>query len=138
VRRRTLIFVIAGLASSVLPVRAQKDRKKQLAVDIDVGNDRPDPVLAILREIDAKGIQQVNERGLGGIETVVHMAPINGPPVFPMNHPSASSTVPPACTCARRCTGTTASRKTHHMWTGAKRNAASKIALGGQKVAMEV
>jgi hypothetical protein len=54
--RRTLIALIAVLASSwVLPARgAQTDSGEGLTVDINLGNDRPDSVLAILREAHAK------------------------------------------------------------------------------------
>jgi hypothetical protein len=69
-RRRT---VIAALAASWVPpvARGQKDSGGGLTVDINLGNDQPDSVLAILRDVDAKNVQRVRENGLGGIETVV-------------------------------------------------------------------
>ena len=72
-RRRTLLSGVTGLAAaSVLPAgAAQIDSRVGLTVDINLGTDQPDAVLAILREVDAKNIQQVKERGLGGVETVV-------------------------------------------------------------------
>jgi hypothetical protein len=72
--RRAALSAIAGLASSFVPpaLRAQKDSGgSALTVDINLGDDRPDPALAILRSVDAKNIDQVKERGLGGVETVV-------------------------------------------------------------------
>jgi hypothetical protein len=73
VRRRTLLVGVAGLAGTwVLPAgAAQTDSGEGVTVDIALGNDQPDSVLAILREVDAKNIQQVKQSGLGGIETVV-------------------------------------------------------------------
>jgi hypothetical protein len=50
---------------------AEKESAGSLAVDINIGSDRPDSVLAILREVDAKNVRQVKERGLGGVETIV-------------------------------------------------------------------
>ena len=72
-RRRTLLSGVAGLAATwVVPAGgAQIDKGEGLTVDINLGTDQPDSVLAILRAVDAKNIQQVKERGLGGVETIV-------------------------------------------------------------------
>jgi hypothetical protein len=73
--RRSALSATAALASSlVLPaLRAQKDSGASGAftVDLNLGDDRPDPAEAILRGVDAKNIQHVKERGLGGVETLV-------------------------------------------------------------------
>ena len=68
--RRGLFSVIAGAASSWV-LTAQDAERGGFTVDINLGTDRPDSVLAILREVQAKNIQQVKENGLGGVETVV-------------------------------------------------------------------
>jgi hypothetical protein len=68
--RRGLFSVIAGAASSWV-LAAEDADGGGITVDINLGNDRPDSVLALLREAQAKNIQQVKENGLGGVETVV-------------------------------------------------------------------
>jgi len=42
-----------------------------LTVDVEVGNEPADQVVAILRDADAQSVTQVKERGLNGIETVI-------------------------------------------------------------------
>jgi len=71
--RRALLSLTAGLTSSWI-LRAQdakKDSGEGLKVDINLENDRPEPVKAILGEVDARDIHEVKKSGLGGVETVV-------------------------------------------------------------------
>jgi hypothetical protein len=77
-RRRIVLFGTFGLAASrLLAATSANDREKKqlgtqrLAVDIALGNEPLDPVLTILREVDAEDVNQLKQRGLGGMETVV-------------------------------------------------------------------
>ena len=72
-RRRTLLFGIAALAGIwVVPADAARtDTGGTLNVDVEIGSEKLDVVLTTLREVDAKNIQQVSSRGLGGNETLV-------------------------------------------------------------------
>jgi hypothetical protein len=75
IARRAALSATAALASSlVLPaLHAQNGSGAggTFTVDLNLGDDRPDTAEAILRGVDAKNIQHVKERGLGGVETVV-------------------------------------------------------------------
>jgi hypothetical protein len=71
--RRALLSLTAGLASSWI-LRAQdpqRDSGGGFKVDIKLGNDRSDSVLAILREVGARDAHPEKRSGLGGVETVV-------------------------------------------------------------------
>jgi hypothetical protein len=64
---------VAGLTSSWI-LRAQdakKDGGEGLKVDIHLEDDPPDPVKAVLTQVDARDIHVVNKSGLSGVETVV-------------------------------------------------------------------
>ena len=70
--RRMLLSLTAGFSGWILFAQdTRRDSGGGFAVDIRLGSDRPDPVLAILREVDAKNIQQSKERGFGGVEVVI-------------------------------------------------------------------
>src|SRR4051812_36588568 len=73
-RRRTLLMGCAGLTPlCVLGSRAfgQTAGTAVLTVDVALGDEAPDRVLAILRDLEAKNVHQIEQRGLGGVETVV-------------------------------------------------------------------
>lgn len=71
--RRTLLWGLPALATGWLAARGgQKDGTTSgVDVDVNIGNEKPDTVVGILRQVDAKNVQQVKENGLGGIETIV-------------------------------------------------------------------
>jgi hypothetical protein len=72
-RKRTLLIGCASLTSvcGLTAVLAQPAGGAGLAVDVALGNEAPDQVLAILRDVGARNVQQIEQRGLGGVETVV-------------------------------------------------------------------
>jgi phosphoribosyl-dephospho-CoA transferase len=45
--------------------------EERLNVDIALLGESPQAVLAILEEMDAENVEQINERGMTGIETVI-------------------------------------------------------------------
>jgi hypothetical protein len=71
--RRRVLWGLAALAATGihLPRDARADDGPGLRVDVSLGTEPPERVLAILRELDATNIEQIKERGLGGTETVV-------------------------------------------------------------------
>jgi len=72
-RRRTILLGFAVLAGVWVAsaVAARTDTEGTLNVDVELGSEKLDVVLTTLREVDAKNIQQVSSRGLGGNETLV-------------------------------------------------------------------
>jgi hypothetical protein len=71
-RRLWLVAMLGPAAVRVLPANQKGDvRNKGFAVDINVGSDRPDSVLAILQEVHARNIEPIKQSGLSGTETVV-------------------------------------------------------------------
>ena len=69
--RRTVLFLIASVVGTGRLVDAQTDKRPELTFEILLGADKPDAVLAILRDLDARNVQPRNDRGLGGVDTVV-------------------------------------------------------------------
>jgi len=71
IRRRTLLFLIASLFGTGGRADAQTEKPSELTVEIALGTDKPDAVLAILREVEATNVHQPSDRGLGGVDAVV-------------------------------------------------------------------
>jgi hypothetical protein len=68
--------LVLAATNSWAATTANDQEKKQpgpqrLVVDIALGNEPLDPVLTILREVDAHDVKQIKQRGLGGMETIV-------------------------------------------------------------------
>jgi len=66
-----LLLLIASLVGSGGLAGAQTAKPPDFSVEIALGNDNPDAVLAILRDSDATSVHQSSDRGLGGVDTVV-------------------------------------------------------------------
>lgn len=71
-RRRTLLMTSAAAAGAGLArlVSAQ-GTAAGLPVDIVIGNEPPDRVVAILQEVGAEQVRPITQRGLGGMDSVV-------------------------------------------------------------------
>src|SRR5690242_7782432 len=70
-RWRTLLFGVTTFFASAALVGAQSNTHPELTVEIVLADDKPDAVMAIMREVDARNVHQPSQRGLGGLDTVV-------------------------------------------------------------------
>lgn len=52
-------------------VGAQTGKRTEFSVEVALGTDKPDAVLAMMQEVEARNVRQLNDRGLGGVDTVV-------------------------------------------------------------------
>lgn len=69
-----MLFLLASLIGTGDLASAQSartDNRTEFTVEVALGTDNPDAVLAMLREAEAKNVRQLNDRGLGGVDTVV-------------------------------------------------------------------
>ena len=66
-----MLFLIASLVATGGLADAQTEKQSELTVEIALGTDKPDAVLAILREVEARNVYPRSDRGLGGVDVVV-------------------------------------------------------------------